>query len=210
MCINPLFLSGHFIAACLFLFTSPCFHLPHSFVVRNSKLFAHTIAGPFAYESSQVATRKGEREKSEAQRRIPNFIHPLVYTCDFVAHILYLFSLWLLGLLSTLNIFSDIFFCFCFFLAVFFSSSFFIFLLVSCCLLQLVLKPCVVFYQRFPRGRVNTVAVLSSCNKHTIDFPGETRQEIGGGFEQSVPKHSLWEATVAVGLQWTAVPINQS
>lgn len=38
---------------------------------------------------------------------------------------------------------------------------------------------CVVFCQRFPPGRVNvcTVAVVSSCKKSTIDFPGETGRE---------------------------------
>lgn len=89
-------------------FSLLCFHLLRSFVERNSKLFAHTIAHPLAYESSQVELRSG---KSEAQSRIPNFIYPHVCTCDFVAHIfvrrvilLVSFMLWLPDCISTTNL----------------------------------------------------------------------------------------------------------
>lgn len=82
MCIS-LLLSGHFIAACLFLFT-PLLPSPSLLCEEEFQAVCPHNCHPLAYERSQVETRS---EKSEAQSRIPNFIYPHVCTCDFVAHI---------------------------------------------------------------------------------------------------------------------------
>lgn len=70
MCISPL-LSG--LSLCLSVPFSPLsFHLHFSFVERNSRLLARTIARPLAYESNRGAASEAGKREGRRVIKLPN------------------------------------------------------------------------------------------------------------------------------------------
>lgn len=91
MCVGPLSAG---LSLCPSVPFSPfSFHLHFSFVERNSRLLARTIARPLAYESSRGAVRWGGKKGGKGSHktfksvpsRLQNFNQPHASTCASVA-----------------------------------------------------------------------------------------------------------------------------